>query len=74
MCGGKCEDYAEHGFVCANTWNCRDNKIITDGKVNWWIMIGKLCWRDCSCMTSMIFFVLVKVGKNKKVVNKERLT
>jgi len=28
----KCSDYEYLGYKCANTWNCRNNTIITDGK------------------------------------------
>ena len=31
--GTSCSDYGDRGFVCAPVWTCRNNTIITDGKV-----------------------------------------
>ena len=34
VCGhGDCSEYADRGFACAPIWTCKDNRIITDGKV-----------------------------------------
>ena len=29
-----CSDFADRGYVCAPVWTCRNNTVITDGKVN----------------------------------------
>ena len=34
VCGqGDCSEHADRGFACAPIWTCKDNRIITDGKV-----------------------------------------
>ena len=30
---GDCSEYADRGFACAPIWTCKENRIITDGKV-----------------------------------------
>ena len=30
---GECSQFAGQGYVCAPVWTCRNNTIITDGKV-----------------------------------------
>ena len=35
VCGqGDCSEYADRGFACAPIYTCKDNRIITDGKVS----------------------------------------
>ena len=35
VCGqGDCSEHADRGFACAPIWTCKDNRIITDGKVS----------------------------------------
>ena len=52
VCGqGDCSEHADRGFACAPIWTCKDNRIITDGKVSselphWALIRSQLSLRE----------------------------